>query len=91
MVNSWVLSAYKINSGGRENKSIKCNERNRRSNSHEDDLAQMTKWAIINITKYDTNETQLLVEEMNRKDTLSSDIDKKVLDFLGIDVLLMYE
>ena len=81
MVNKWVLSAYKINSGGRENKSMKCNEQKRRSNSQEDDLTQMTKWAKINITKYDTNKTQLLVEEMNRKDTLSSDIDKKVLDF----------
>ena len=81
MVNKWVLSAYKINSGNRENRSIKCSEPKRRSNSQDDDLTQMTKWAKINITKYDTNETQLLVEEMNRKDTLSSDIDKKVLDF----------
>ena len=80
MVNKWVLSAYKINSGDRENKSIKCNEQ-KRSNSQDDNLAQMTKWAKINIPKYATHETQILVQEMNRKDTLSSDIDKKVLDF----------
>ena len=81
MVYKWVLSAYKINSGELDNKSIKCNEQKRRSNSQEDNLAQMKKWAKINIPKYDSHETQILVEEMNRKDTLSSDIDKKVLDF----------
>ena len=81
MVSKWVLSAYKINSEDQENKSIKCNEQKGRSNSQEDNLAQMTKWAKINIPKYDSHETQILVEEINRKDTLSSDIDKKVLDF----------
>ena len=81
MVYKWVLSAYKINSGDRDGKSIKCNEQRGRSNSQEDNLAQMTKWAKINIPKYATHETQILVQEMNRKDTLSSDIDKKVLDF----------
>ena len=80
MVNKWVLSAYKINSGNRENRSIKCNEQKRRSNSQEDDLAEMIEWGKMNNTKYDINETRTMIEEMKRKDTLSSVIDKKVLN-----------
>ena len=91
MVNRWVLSAYRVNLaeyGNQLTKSVA--ERRRRSNSQEDNLARKDKWAQTNISKYDINETQKIIEEMSRKDTSLDCIDKKVCNrYRRTKVILM--
>ena len=81
MVNKWVLSAYEINKGEKENQSTKSSneQKSRKSTLQDKNLVGLTQMSNINTSKCDDNDIETLLKEMDKKDTLSSTVDKKVI------------
>ena len=84
MVNKWVLSAYKINKGEKKDQSTKQSkeEKNGRLASPDSlEFSGIRQVSKTNNSKYDICETETLIKEMIRKDTLCSIVNKKVCKY----------